>query len=403
MHTLDHASIGVNKNFQPPPPITLSCLPAFPQNSFHNDKFLPLKSCQQSDNENPFDEHYRAPLSDSGRVPFLACQDVQKSGNPSVRYIPGHVVKTNYGHDREGNELYALEYACPEIQVPYETTSYRQKVKISGNALKVRNYEKPQTKGYKQEKANDEKTVKERTPEEIARQAIANGNRAKDKLIDLVNSVWGMCSRQNFEGNMSVKFLTLTYKECMDNLSRAHDDFVRFLDRLEYVLKQKIEYIGAPEKQARGAWHIHLLLYCNFIPLQWLLDNWNAENGQGSFDIQQIELVNNLGMYVAKYIEKTFLEEGVLPGHHRYWHSEGLKDRSVTLYLRQPAFRLLDFIEYFAGYIATKKNGDPAMRMGHYGEGNEYTGRVDFLDITLKPCPEVKELLKTLKSWLGTA
>jgi hypothetical protein len=334
----------------------------------------------------------------SGRAPVrssLACQEFQNGRKSSVRHNEGKVVREEfYGND-------VLSYQLPETIVPVSVSWYKQKVKVSGNVVKVREYEILQQKGG--EKAKSEKPLKERTLAEIAKQDKANANRARDKIIDILNSNFGMRSRVDCEGNKSVKFLTLTYKENETNLDRVHNDFTLFLKRMEYELKDKVIYLAVPEKQERGAWHIHAMLYSKYIPLSWLLDNWNKTRGQGSFRINEVKDVGNLGKYVAKYVSKTFMEGGVLPGRKRYWHSEGLKDKSTVVYTRQSPFRLLDFVDYFDGCIDTKKDGQPAVRMGSYGDGNEYTGRVDFLDITLKSCSkDVKCLLKALETWVST-
>ena len=349
--------------------------------------------------ENPFESAENS-LRNSGFVPsYLACQEFQKSGKPlknrDVRFDPAHVERRDYP-----NESYVLEHFKDTVVIREKSVDfYKQKVKVSGNVVKIRSCEKMQFRGQKTGKP--EPVVRERTPEEIAKQTLANGNRARDKIIDILNSNFGMYSRVDCEGNKSVKFLTLTYAENMLDLSRSYYESILWLQRLEYFLHEKVEYMLIPERQKRGAWHIHALLYCSWIPPEWLLANWNEARGQGSYDIHEVREVGDLGKYVAKYVSKTFMEGGVLPGKHRYWCSQGLRDKSTVIYTRQPSFRLLDFVDYFDGYIDTKKNGDLAVRMGHYGEGNVYTGRIDFLDIVLIPCKEVEYMLKTLESWIS--
>jgi ubiquitin len=67
-------------------------------------------------------------------------------------------------------------------------------------------------------KRSKENEKRERTPEEIARQAIANGNRAKDKLVDLVNSTWGMCLVNAKTGitNQKTRSETMRLMDCLN-------------------------------------------------------------------------------------------------------------------------------------------------------------------------------------------
>ena len=295
-----------------------------------------------------------------------------------------------------------------------EQIVYNQSVKRSGNVIKSKRYTEFQRRGYEKKNLVEKKKAKITDPEQKKKNALKSGRRAKDKLIDLINSNFGLRSRVNAPGRKSVKFLTLTYKQEVEDLNQVHDDFAKFIDRLEYELGEKVEQLTVPEIQKEreektgfAVWHLHPVLYCGYIdgPRKghangdtWLERNWNKKNGQGSFTIERIRDINNLGKYVAKYVSKTFLDEG-LEGKHRYWCSEGLKDKTVKLYARvEPGKGMThqELMNYFDGYIVS-------MRQGFYS--GEYTGQVDYLDLTLKPCPEVEFLCQNLETsfqWLSS-
>lgn len=69
--------------------------------------------------------------------------------------------------------------------------------------------------------------------------------------------------RCNIKGNGATNelFLTLTYKENMQDPERLHRDYVAFYKRLKRLLKgNELGYISVAEPQGRGAWHLHVML-----------------------------------------------------------------------------------------------------------------------------------------------
>jgi hypothetical protein len=173
---------------------------------------------------------------------------------------------------------------------------------------------------------------------------------------------------------------------------RLHADFVRFMDNLEYRLGEKILYAAVPEQQERGAWHLHVLIYCGFLPLTDLIDLWNAENGQGGLDIAKVRDVHNLGKYMGKYLTKGF-GEGAEFGKKRYWASQGLKDNTEKFHFlwRKKGFWLSDLHSWLEEYIES-------WRQSTY-EG-EYTGIVHFNEFLLRPGVDAAEAVYRLTEHL---
>jgi hypothetical protein len=73
------------------------------------------------------------------------------------------------------------------------------------------------------------------------------------RLRDIINT--------NVVNYREWKWITLTYKKNMRDTKQLYRDFQKFMQKLRYRYSSyRISYIIACEPQARGAWHIHLLL-----------------------------------------------------------------------------------------------------------------------------------------------
>lgn len=302
------------------------------------------------------------------------------------------------GHKSETHPLLTSE--VQETLNKHGSTCYNQAVKISGNVIQVRDYEKTQVSDYDRPEQK-KKALRQLSPAEQLENQKKCGLRAKAKLVDLINSNFGLFLRGFVPGKKSVKFLTLTYKSNMQSREQAHTDFVKFIDALEYRLGEKVEYITVLERQERGAWHFHIVVYCSFIPLKDLWSIWNAENGKGSFKVEQVKHVRNLGRYVSKYLSKTFDEAtGQLDaetfGKRRFWTSRGLKDKTVKVKVQQEKTRMT--FQGFKEWFAWGKGLVLSSREGEYT--GEYTGKVNFLEFILKPCEETKVLIDALQKEL---
>lgn len=136
----------------------------------------------------------------------------------------------------------------------------------------------------------------------------------KDKLIDLDavpvderlksrgksnirarNHVMRLC-RSNFT-TMNSKFLTLTFKEPMTDISLANKEFGRFMQNLKRNVGDKIiKYLAVIEFQKNGSIHYHILINMPYIKQDQLFKMW----GRGSVTIKRIQRVENLGLYLVK-------------------------------------------------------------------------------------------------------
>jgi len=115
-------------------------------------------------------------------------------------------------------------------------------------------------------------------------------------------------------------FLTLTFKENIQNLNIANREFSKFIQRLNYEVhgekKAKLQYLGVVEFQNRGAIHYHIIFF-NLPFIQNVYDIW----GNGMVDLKGVKTMRGLTRYLSKYMVKGG-EVGRLKGRKRYFTSK---------------------------------------------------------------------------------
>jgi len=190
-------------------------------------------------------------------------------------------------------------------KIPTKLELITTKVTKSGNYYEVRHYERPYVRGYTVDRA-----VPLRKPSSERRSD--NISRARNTLIRRVLA--------NSTRNKPL-FLTLTYASNMQDRDKAVSDFARFV-RSVRRLYGKLDYVYVLETQARGAWHIHVLVfnrdYMRIEPLRLL---WQM-------NIQEDARVNikstNDSKHVAFYISKYLGKDASLTYKRAYSASRGL-------------------------------------------------------------------------------
>lgn len=109
------------------------------------------------------------------------------------------------------------------------------------------------------------------------------------------------------------KWVTLTYANNMTDSKQLYNDFKRFMTRFKRKFKEyKIEYIVACEPQARGAWHMHLIIIFDrlapFIPNATIEVLWE----QGFTKTTKLDNIDNIGAYLTAYLgDMEFTEENI--------------------------------------------------------------------------------------------
>jgi len=197
----------------------------------------------------------------------------------------------------------------------------KEKVVISGNIVEVYKYEHGYLKGYKLNGAERENKGRKRgyksdNYEEHRKQAL---QRAKRDLRRIINSNVGAYGEQ-----FTAKFLTLTFRDNIQDLKAANKEFMLFIKRLNYQLfntkKANVKYSAVVEFQERGAIHYHVVIYnIPYVKYDKFVEWW----GHGDITINKIDDVDNVGAYVTKYMSKDNADER-LHGEKCYFNSRGL-------------------------------------------------------------------------------
>ena len=215
------------------------------------------------------------------------------------------------------------------------------KVIQSGNVIEMIHYSQGYLKGFTKTKSHgsfsedivedvessiisdlivDGNSTPAETPREIM---IRSSKRAAKNLVRIINS-----NVNAYGKGVTSKFLTLTFAEHITDLEVANKMFTDFMRRLNYsLLKERrnvIKYTAVWELTKNGRIHYHVIFYnLPFVKIDKLVDIW----GHGIAYINVIDNVDNVGVYVAKYMSKPD-DRYLSPeysGKRRYFSSTGLR------------------------------------------------------------------------------
>jgi hypothetical protein len=161
-------------------------------------------------------------------------------------------------------------------------------------------------------------------------------------------------------------FLTLTYKENMQDSKKAWQDYDKLRRKLSR-LNESFDYVAVQEKQKRGAIHFHIL-YRNFININLVRYHWNKIVGDNC--MIKVKAVNKGGRigkirvakYLAKYITKDLEHAPGEINSKRYSASKGIPDpEKQTFYMpyspdpKAMEYHLLKIVESF-GKVRTNRS-----------------------------------------------
>ncbi|MGG5369354.1 hypothetical protein IGI67_000960 [Enterococcus sp. AZ196] len=170
------------------------------------------------------------------------------------------------------------------------------------------------------------------------------------------------------------KFLTLTFKEAVEDIDYANYEFNKFIKRLNYDLyktkKAQLKYIATWELQKRGAIHYHLILFdFPYIPFKRLESIW----GHGYIKINKIDVdsIENRGRYISKYFDKD-LE---IKNHKKkaFFKSQNLISPTLIKKLSNSPYNINNRkVIYSSDYIVRRP-------IFHHGDTNER--ELDFIEV----------------------
>lgn len=120
------------------------------------------------------------------------------------------------------------------------------------------------------------------------------------------------------------RWLTLTYRENMQDPQKLAFDFKNFNKRCRAKFGH-YEYITAAEPQARGAWHLHVILIFDHVAPFMSNDDVSICWKQGFVNVQSLNEAENVGAYLTAYLGDVALDE-LTPEEQTKVRPDSLKD-----------------------------------------------------------------------------
>ena len=189
---------------------------------------------------------------------------------------------------------------------------YNTKIIETPTTKEIYFYEKPiysksdsNTEINKDSKANETKQNKRQTFDEMSARNQYDSLKRKQKHHEQMR--WEIARIVDCNFDNKTKFVTLTFKENIQDITQTNTNFKYFIQRLNYHLYhtkiQSLKYIATWEKQKRGAIHYHVIFFdFPYIAKETLQKLWT----HGFIKINRIDVDSkeNRGRYLSKYFSK---------------------------------------------------------------------------------------------------
>jgi hypothetical protein len=181
----------------------------------------------------------------------------------------------------------------------------KTKIVVAGNLLEFYEFEQPIKKS----------PHKLHTP---ARKDLTDDEKMENRRRSLMRIKTNI--KRYFHCNDDLnRFVTLTFKKNITDLSVANACFKRFIQRLRFNYPD-IKYLAVVEFQERGAIHYHLVIN-RYIKNQKLREIWR----NGFVRINHINDRHHLICYVSKYFTKNKASDRRLWGQKAFFRSKNLQ------------------------------------------------------------------------------
>lgn len=182
-----------------------------------------------------------------------------------------------------------------------ETTTpgnaYRNyKLEKVGDRYRLKLYNRLHSRNFTHNKGRDKKYYLPKDDNVFRKRRPDSLHRTKARLVDIVR-----CNR-----TPNTWFVTFTYAENQLDRKVAQTDFRNCIRRLETYLGRSVGYAFALEKQQRGAWHIHAVLFD--IPY-FTNEDWKSLFWKQGFVKRNQIYDDKVAFYLTKYITKETLNE----------------------------------------------------------------------------------------------
>lgn len=304
-----------------------------------------------------------------------------------------------YKRTKNKKEIEEYETRVKRIRSPVITKDYKQystKYIVCGDIIEKYTYEKSIERGIVKDENDNcvgRRSVADSDSRDINRGKVLT--RARNKVRRMINC------------NPDLKtFVTLTFEDNVIDLKYSNKEFKKFIQRLQYNLKNEFKYVAVIEFQQRGAIHYHML--CNY-PIEFKVANWIVNSHgkryrrktssqkefelsfqsrfwkNGFVDIQPLtpdsrfgDEVDNVGAYVTKYMTVD-LDDDRLKGNKMYLMSKNLSD-SVEVFLSDKEIDVLENVYNLSNCESVYNNSYT----------NDYIGKVEYKQYNLKRLKKVK-------------
>lgn len=244
-------------------------------------------------------------------------------------------------------------------------TKYR--VIMSGNNLELYIFEKPiyYDFGTNKSEFNTDATGDK---DEIRERSVNRSRKMIRRIVHCNFNRWFSKYKKPF----LTKFLTLTFRENMQDVKIANKEFTLFIKRLNYKIfqtkKAHIKYTNVVEFQTNSKKvHYHSALY-NLPYIPRYIDVFNELWDKGFLWIKPFRSPKNGAHYLSKYITKE--DDKRLRGEKRYFCSRGLR-RPIIVRDEKVIEKILPAIKQCKIIYQT-------------GFENEYTGRTKYVSYDIK-------------------
>lgn len=219
---------------------------------------------------------------------------------------------------------------------------YKNKTVITGHKIKVFSFKHEIFRGFKSNRIDY-------TKRDSGEKRKDNLMRARNNLIETIDT----------NANYYSKFITLTFRENTLDRDDALKKFKIFNIYFKRVFGENLKYCGVMERQKKrgkkegnkGSWHFHLVVFnSQKLEFRKLKKCWLY----GSIDIKKIDSVDNLGLYMAKYLTKDTIQE---LNKKAILKSRGLK-KPKTVYCELIPDNTIKTYEYeYSYHVETDKGG----------------------------------------------
>lgn len=184
--------------------------------------------------------------------------------------------------------------------------AYNTKIIETPATKEVYLYEKPiHTNSDLGNKTNSTEHNKRKIFDEMSAQYQYDSLKRKQKHYEQMR--WEVARIVDCNFDNKTKFLTLTFKENIQDINQTNREFKYFIQRLNYHIYQTktqlLKYIATWEKQKRGSIHYHVIFFdFPYIAKETLQQIW--EHGFIKINRVDVDSKENRGRYLSKYFGK---------------------------------------------------------------------------------------------------